>query len=125
MTQPLNDTAREINHNVVWRPHAHKAWVREAKNIWVEQGLDRKMSFQTFLKRHRKRLKLGVVRRVYTDKQFASGKYQGLDIGTVILQDPGYIEHILANLSDSRTSKEIIYYCQHYPQALNRLTNIK
>ncbi len=49
-----NDTARSIN-NAIYSKHGKNAEARKLRQQWIDLGLDRKMTFNQYLKKANKR----------------------------------------------------------------------
>lgn len=49
-----NDTARSIN-NAIYSKHGNNAQARKLRQQWIDLGLDRKMTFNQYLKKATKR----------------------------------------------------------------------
>lgn len=107
-----NSTAQEIN-NLVYSKHGTNTQARKLRQQWIDKGLDRKMSFNEYLKKATPKHK-----RIFSSnnfRQFTSGKYSGKFIGDVINKHPDYIEWILVNAPDGNLGKEILAFFNRYP----------
>jgi hypothetical protein len=107
-----NDTARKIN-NAIHQKHGTNTQARKLRQQWIDRGLDRKMSFNEYLKKStpkHKRLSSSD-----NNKKFTHGKYVGKFIGEVTKKHPDYIEWILVNAPNSPLGKEIIAFFNKYP----------
>lgn len=108
----LNDTARELNGKI-YSQNDKKAQARKLRQQWIDRGLDRKMSFNEYLKKATPKYK-----RIFNSnngRQFTTGKYAGKFIGEIIKKHPDYIEWILVNNPDGSLGKEIIEFFNKYP----------
>jgi hypothetical protein len=107
-----NDTARSIN-NAIYSKHGNNAEARKLRQQWIDLGLDRKMTFNQYLKqatpKHKKQYSTN------NDRHFSSGKYAGKFIGEVTKKHPNYIEWILVNAPDGKLGKQIITFYNRYP----------
>jgi len=107
-----NDTARSIN-NAIYSKHGNNAKARTLRQQWIDKGLDRKMTFNQYLKQSTPKHK-----RIFSsnnDRHFTHGKYGGKFIGDVAKKHPDYIEWILVNAPDGPLGKEIIAFYNRYP----------
>lgn len=107
----LNNTARELNGKI-YSQHGLKEQRRKLRQQWIDKGLDRKITFNEFLKTSRPKHK-----RIYDSnngRHFTHGKYAGEYIGKIARYYPEYIEWILVNRPDSNLGKEILAFFNKY-----------
>lgn len=52
---------------------------------------------------------------IHKEEVFISGKYWNKNIGTIVKQDPGYCDWVLANNPTSVVAKQIIKYFNRHP----------
>ena len=107
-----NNTAREIN-NAIYSKHGRNEQARKLRQQWIDKGLDRKMTFNEYLKKATPKHK-----RIFTSnngRHFTSGKYAGKFIGEIAKKHPDYIEWILVNAPTGKIGKEIIEFYNRYP----------
>ena len=107
-----NDTARSIN-NAIYSKHGNNAEARKLRQQWIDKGLDRKMTFNQYLKQSTPKHK-----RIFgndNNKKFTHGKYGGKFIGEIAKKHPDYIEWILVNAPSGPLGKEIMAFFNRYP----------
>ena len=105
----FNKTARELT-----KANRDKIKIRSRLyQEWIDRGYDRKMPFTKYTKIFGKRksswVKVG---------EFTTGRYQGINIGSIFKKDIKYIIWILENKPQGDLAKEIIAYCDKHPNII-------